>query len=799
MSKSTYYRCLLLLFFCGNATAYGQSKGNVSGKVTALSSKLPMEFVNIVLKSAKDSVVIVHEVTDGKGTFNLKNIPVGKYFLQASFIGFSDVRTPVFNLEGNKSFPLLMDDSKQTLNEVQVSAKKAIFSNSIDRKVYQVDMDLTAKSGSASEVLQNVPLVQVDLDGNVSLRNSTATILINGKVSPLMGKNAAAVLQQLPANSIEKIEVITNPSAKYKPDGTGGIINIILKKTTKRGWNDNITANVGNNERYNASSSFSYNPGRINLFGSYSIRQDDRIRTTINNRTQRDPNTNAVNYYQDQLQSKTRPFSNIATLGLDYSIDDKNSIGLSGNFFQRNQNKSDLTVKNVSNGTGLTQDYDRKRANTEVQSNTSALFFYEHNFAKENHKLRMEFNIAHSPETEKNHFTNTYRYPIQVDQRDYTLIKQTSDLKNLTLSYENPLTENSKLEAGYDGQFNKQDLDFYGSFFQPESGEFVTDALKTNRFLYKERIHAFYGTFSHEHKKIALMVGLRAEYTDLQSALISAGTSIPNHYFKIYPTMHFSYKVNDHKELQLNYSRRVRRPEGDDLNPFAEYADPTNIRVGNPYLLPEIIHSLEAGYLWRKNGLSILPGIYYRYTYNRFTSITTPLNDSVLVTKQQNLANDKAMGADVVVSGNISSKISLSLTPNIFYNQIDAANLGYSNKKSTITWSANFNTGYLISNTLSFQLNSVYKSSRLTPQGKLLPSFVMNAALRKDIFAKKGSIYLAGSDLFKSQRQEVDLQGPFLVQHVKTTSNSRIVYLGLSYNFGSVPKKKKEVQFDNSL
>ena len=799
MSKPTYYLSLLLLLICSHVTVYGQSKGSVSGKVSALSSKLPIEFVNIVLKSAKDSTVVVHEVTDQKGQYNLKNIPLGKYFLQASFIGFDDVRTPVFNLEGAKIFPLFLDDSKQTLNEVQVSAKKAIFSNAIDRKVYQVDMDLMAKSGSAAEVLQNVPLVQVDLDGNVSLRNSTATILINGKVSPLMGKNAATVLQQLPANSIERIEVITNPSAKYKPDGTGGIINIVLKKTTKRGWNGNLTGNVGNRERYNASSSFSYNPGRMNVFGSYSIRQDDRIRTTINNRTQKDTNTDAVSVFQDQLESKTRPFSNIATLGMDYTIDDKNSFGLSGNYYLRKQQKHDLTIKKVSDLSGLTQDYDRKRANSEEESNTSALLYFEHGFAKENHKLRMEFNIAHSPETENNHYTNIFRFPVQADQRDFTLIKQTTDVKNLLLSYENPISENTKLEAGYDGQFNKADMDFFGSVFQPESGEFVTDALKTNRFVYHERIHALYSTFSHEVNKISIMVGLRAEYTDLKSALISAGTSIPNHYFKVYPTLHFSYKLNDHKELQLNYSRRVRRPEGDDLNPFAEYADPTNIRVGNPYLLPEIIHSVEAGYLWRKNGLSILPGIYYRYTANRFTSITRPLNDSVLVTKQENLANDKAMGADVVLSGNISSKINLSLTPNIFYNQIDASNLGYSNKKSTITWSANFNTGYLITNTLSFQLNSIYKSSRLTPQGTFLPSFVMNAALRKDVFAKKGSVYLAGSDLFKSQRQEVDLQGPYLVQHVKTSSNSRMVYLGLSYNFGSVPKKKKEVQFDNSL
>ncbi|WP_152620342.1 TonB-dependent receptor domain-containing protein [Pedobacter lusitanus] len=787
-----------LLLFSLPLMVRSQIIGSVSGTVTDLKSKAPLEFVNVVLKSQSDHTVKGHEVTGADGSYTFKSIPEGSYYIQASYIGYDDTRTVLFVINSqykNSRQHIALDNSKSTLKEVSINSKKAVYVNSIDKKVYHVDQDIMAKSGSASEVLQNVPLVQVDIDGNVSLRNSAVTILINGKISPLMGKNAAAVLQQLPANSIERIEVITNPSAKYKPDGTGGIINIILKKDVKRGLNGTVTGNAGNRERYNAGTSLNYNTGKFNLFGSYSAKQDDRLRTTVNQRLQTDQVTHLQSTYSDFLTAKTRPFSQIASLGFDYTIDPKNSLGLSGNFYQRNLYKDDLTNKRVTSTSG-NQVYDRFRKNLEQEKSTSGAFYFEHGFSKEEHKIRLEVNLAHSPETEDNRYTNVFSVPAIADQKDNTLILQTADTRQITLSYENPLSEQIKLEAGYDGQFNTHDMDFSGEAFNQTTQQFIPDIQKTNHFIYNEHVQAVYGTYTQAFQKITMMLGLRGEYSAVNSGLITTGESIPNHYFKVYPTLHFSYKLRENKELQLNYSRRVRRPEADELNPFAEYADPTNIRVGNPRLLPEIINSVEAGYQWRKNGISLMPGIYYRYTMNRFTAITEALNDSVLVTRQQNLANDRAFGADVVIGVNLQDKLVINFTPNIFYNEIDASNLGYSNKKSTVTWTANLNASYSLGLLTALQLNSTYKSARLTPQGRYLPSYVLNLGAKRDVLNKKGSVYLTVSDLFKTQRQEADLQGPYLVQHVKTVSNSRIFYLGFSYSFGVV-KKKKDMQFDN--
>ena len=779
---------------------FAQSSGIIIGKVIDVNTA-PLEFVTLTLVNVNDQKLVKNQVTDSKGNFKIEGVADGSYFIKASFIGFTEFKTSVFIIDAAHKRIVIdhikLDGGIKNLAEVEIVAKKAMYTNSIDRKVYDVTQDIMAKSGSASEVLANVPLVQVDIDGNVSLRNSSAMILINGKVSPLMGKNAAAALQQLPANSIERIEVITNPSAKYKPDGSGGIINIVLKKNVKRGLNGTITGNIGNGERYNGNAIINYNPTKINVFGSYSFKQDYRLRTSTNLRTQSDISNGATLFYTDKAIQNSRPFSKTATFGLDFTPTEKTSFGFSGNYYIRNIKKHDLTTKLVSSVAATTQDYDRKRENFEEEKNLDGSFYVEHSFKKEDHKIRLEFDISHSPEVEDNHYSNVYRFPLINTQLDNTLIKQIADEKHAAISYENPINEHSKLEAGYDGQYNREDLDFYGEKFNTVSNIFEIDINRTNRFIYNENIHALYTTYALEGAKLSAMFGLRGEYSDITSKLITTNSTIPNSYFKLYPSLHLTYKLDEKNEMQLNYSRRVNRPEADELNPFAEYADPTNIRVGNPYLRPEIIHSIELGYKWGNEKFSVLPGVYYRYTYNRFTAITTPLDNNVLITKQENLSSDQAIGADLVFTARPTDQLNINFIPNAFYNKIDAVNLGYATKKSTITWSANLNASYAIPWGTAIQLNSNYRSARLTPQGKYLPSFVMNIGARQEVLKKKGSIYVTVSDVFKTQRQVAELKSIGLVQDIKQLSNSRIVYIGMSYSFGKI-KKKKDLQFDNA-
>lgn len=801
MKKKIIFITGIVLF---SLNLFSQSNNySVSGIIQDQSSKQPIEFATVQLLNARDSNVIKTTVTDHKGKFILEKIETGDYILRYSFIGYEKTIMPVtVNQKKENVGTIEIGVSSQNLSNVVVTSRKSLLNTSIDRKVYNVTQDIMAQSGSASDILKNIPSVEVDIDGQVTLRGSAnLMVLINGRPSPLMGKSRAEVLLQLPANSIERIEVITNPSARYKPDGTSGIINIVMKKNTKVGWNGSTIANAGNNDRYNGSLGLNYKSGKLNLFSNYNIRQDRRIRLNNIDREYFDSVGNTSDFYKEDSRSPARPLSNIVTIGADYTLNDHNTIGISGNYHYRKQTKNDVVKKFFYDKSYLpTSSYNRLRYDPEFEKEKDVTTYWQHNFLKEDHELHVEFNASSSDEVEDNHYTNVYISPLLPASFDNTLIKQGDHQQELTIDYTNPLSEDSKLEAGYDGSFNQIDMNFYGEYYDTSQHSFIKDIIKSNRFRYSEAIHAGYGTYQHSYGAFGYSAGLRAEQVFIRGNLVTKDSLISNQYFKLYPTLHLDYKFKK-GELQLNYSKRVRRPEGDDLNPFPEYQDPFNLRAGNPKLLPEITHSIEFGYKWQNNRYSFVPSIYYRYKQNGFTFVTVPINDSVLLTTQQNLSNDKSTGLELIFSAKSGKFLTSNLSSNFFYNHIDASNLGYSNKKSIISMSINFNTTATLSKTTIWQVSGNYRSARLTPQGKFFGTFVLNSGIRQDLFKKKVSITITASDIFNSLKQKSELTTLYLKQIVIGRRDARIIYLGFSYRIGKILNKQNEekLQFDNSL
>ena len=801
MNKQIIFILGILLF---SIKLFSQDNNHiVTGTVLDRSSKQPIEFGTVQLLNKIDSIVINTTVTDHKGKFLFDKITAGNYILRCSFIGYEKTFMPVtVNQQKENIGTIEIGILSKNMNEVVVTARKSLLNTSIDRKVYNVGQDIMAQSGSASDILKNIPSVEVDIEGQVSLRGSSdVMILINGRPSPLMGRSRAEILQQLPANSIERIEVITNPSARFKPDGTSGIINIVMKKDIKTGWNGTAIANAGNNNRYNGSISLNYKPGKLNLFSNYNIRQDSRIRINNISREYLDSVGKTLSYYTENSKSPARPLSNIVTLGADYKLSEYNSIGISGNYHYRKQVKHDVAQKIFYDKNYLlTNNYNRLRYDPEFEKEKDATAYWQHNFPKEDHELRVEFNASASDEVEDNHYTNVYNFPLRSSSLDNTLIKQGDHQQQLNIDYTNPLSEDSKLEAGYDGSFNQLDMNFYGEYYDTVQHKFVKDMIKSNRFKYNESIHAVYGTYQHSYGAFGYSVGLRAEQAFIRGALVTKDSLISNEYFKIYPTIHLSYKLKK-GELQLNYSKRVHRAEGDDLNPFPEYQDPYNLRAGNPKLLPEVTHSAEFGYKWQNDHFSFVPSLYYRYKQNGFTTVTVRVNDSILLTTQQNLSNDKSTGLELIFSAKAGKFLSANLSSNFFYIQIDASDLGYSNKKSIVSMSTNFNSTLTITKTTMWQVSCNYRSARLTPQGKVFGSFVLNTGLRQDLFKKKVSVILTASDLFNTLKQKSELNTSYLKQTAIGKRDARIIYLGISYRFGKMIKKTNEekLQFDNNL
>lgn len=788
---------LTILLIALSTGALAQSN-IVTGQVLDKSSRQPVEAATIQVLKMPDSSGIAATVTDKRGRFTLENIAAGQYFLQCSFIGYHITIVQLNIAPGQTRISagvIEISFGSTSMQSVTVTSRKSMLNTSIDRKVYNVSQDIMANTGNASDILKNIPSVEVDIEGQVSLRGSPdVLILINGRPSPLMGNSRAEALQQLPANSIERIEVITNPSAKYRPDGTSGIINIVLKKNTKSGLNGNATVSAGNRGRYNTGLNLNYKPGKVNFFANYNYRKDRRIRDNIIQRTYPD------RFYDEVANSGARPYSHFFSGGFDLLANDRNSFGISTNFSWRKMVRNDYSHRMEYDLAGnLILGYDRIRYTPDRDTENDITAYWQHKFEKEDHELRVELNVSREKEVEDNLNSDKYFFPTPRVSLDNTFIRSPENQQQFNIEYSNPLSEDSKFEAGYLGSFIQQDLDFYGELFDTSQSEFVKDAVRSNRFLFRQYVHAFYTTYQRSYGKFGYSAGLRFEETLIKGNLITKDSLIDSKYRKLFPTMHLSYEL-ENGELQLNYSKRVNRPDADELNPFPEYQDPRNLFAGNPHLRPEIIHSVEFGYKWQNKNYSFVPSIYYRYKVDGFTSVTIPVNDSTLLTTDQNLSKDQSAGLELIFSARTGSFMTTNLSTNFFYNKIDASELGYSNQKGIVAMSMNLNSTFTLGKSTMLQLSANYRSTRLTLQGKQYGRFVLNGGLRQDLLKNKLSITLTASDIFKTLKQRSYLNTPFLQQTSVGRRDGTIVYLAVSFRFGKTFKKDKDdLQFDENL
>jgi outer membrane receptor protein involved in Fe transport len=813
-----YFLCILLIFFC--TKVFGQ--GKIQGIIINKTDRTPIGYVHIEVRTVDDNQLVAGTLTDTTGGFGFDKLPYREYVLICSLLGFEKTDGIRFTVSRDKPVVNLglleMEESTQELDEVVVSGQKSTYVSKIDRKVFYVGQDLMSALGSASDLMQNIPSVQVDVEGNVSLRGSeNVQILINGRTSNLVkGASRAATLQQIPANTIERIEVITNPSARYKPDGTSGIINIVLKKEKRAGINGDWAANAGNNNRYNSTLALNYNPGKINFFGSYGIRFDDRSRYSYDNRTRMTTETGALTYIDQNTDSKARPISQIARGGINWDITPKNNIEVASAYtlmtFRR-----DETIKNnyFDQNHHLFNDYTRFRDDDEYQKGAEIEAAYTHIF-DEDHEFTLDYTLSWEDEQEDNKYINRYYSPVRPEERDNTLIRQKGGENLIRGNYCRPIGEDGKLDAGFEFEIDRADMDFRGEFF--ENNAWTNDVEKTNRFVFEENIYALYATYESEFGKIGVMGGVRGEYSDIMMRQKTTGTVTPNRYSDFYPTLHTAYHFNDRHEMQLNYSMRVNRPEGDDLNPFPEWRDPLSVSTGNPLLKPEKIHSVEMGYMFRDDIHTLVATAYHRSIFNRMTEVTEygyGGNAEILWTRKENLSSSQSSGMEFIINSGIGKAVRFNLSSNVFYNIIDASSLGFSSKKSTVAWNAALNANFNMARNLLAQLNTRYTAKSLTPQGYRQPSFIMNFGTKYDILKNKASLMFTVSDFFNSFRQINIIDRPELLAQVGNLDNkevlikqrierkrpSQIFYIGFVFHFGKTLKntKEPELKYDEGI
>jgi outer membrane receptor protein involved in Fe transport len=488
-------------------------------------------------------------------------------------------------------------------------------------------------------------------------------------------------------------------------------------------------------------------------------------------------------------------------LGLDYQFDKNNKIELSGNINVQDMHRTQNTLSTWKNkDLNITSQYNTLAINDEPEMEWEASTVYSHQFQKEGHELQFEFNITGYDETEDNHYTEAYTVPPGYVNLSHILVKKGGPLANVYAEYTLPLGEETELQAGYVGEFFKDNVSYFGEYYDNNSNEWIKDVAKSNDFVFRQDIHALYGTLSHSFDKFSFMAGLRAEQALITSHLITLDSLVPNNYFRVYPTLHLSYDLSDEQQLQLNYSHRVRRPDSDEMNPFPEYSDPRNMEAGNPLLKPEQIHSIEFGYQLKKELFTIQPTLFYRYTYDAFTQIFTSVNDTVLLRTEANLSQNQSLGGEIVTTLNAGKFLTINLSANGYYNVIDASNLGYSANKSAFAWDSKLGANINITGSTLLQIYGYFRSKRLTAQGWYDPSYYANLGLRQDLFKNKASLIFTVSDVFNSLKSSGVIDTPSLYQKSSQKRVSQIVYLGFTYHFGKSTKKQAgDLKFENSI
>ncbi len=778
-------------FKIGDGAAPPQAK--LSGKVIDNTTKAAIEFATISIFRMPKDTLFGGVVTNADGSFELEKLRPGKYKLSIAFMGYKTLTIDTLllrRMEERDLGKILLNSNEKVLNEVTIEAQQDMVKNTIDKKVFNAEKLSIANGGSANDVLAQVPTVSVDIDGNISLRGSgNVTILIDGRPSGMSGAGRAGVLSGIPASAIESVEVITNPSAKYDPDGMSGIINIVLKKNKLQGTNGNASISAGTNNKYNGNLSYNYRKNKINLYSNYSFRYNERYGNGYVNRETYAGNT--VNYLIQNNNSNNLNRNHSAKIGMDYNASKLATLGFNVTLNYENKTEQEKLINNSSNESyqlasafnryttnptsGLSQDYNlnyRQKFKTPKQ-----LLSIESNYSK-NNNLSTSFYRQENSWENYQEITPYWNYQNNKSNTDFSINSNMID-------FESPLFKNGKIESGFKNINRVIDNDFYSETFNNTSANFVSDDSLNNRFIYNENIYAAYTSFGQTLGKWSYKTGLRAEQANTKSTLINNDSSFVNNYFNIFPTAFLNRKLNDKQEIQLNYGRRINRPGTRQLSPFTDYSNPLILRVGNPYLKPEYTHNLEFTYLYNHKKVNFSTTLFYRKTVGLIMrNISINANNQTIVSFT-NIGSSDNMGIETVSRIDLYKWWNITANINGFQTVIKGTNQDGEINTSNLSWNAKILSNMLLKKGWSVQASGMYNARNIMAQGTILPMSQVDFAIKKEVFKSKGTFTLSVSDLFDQMRFRISTAGSNFSQETERKRETRIATLTFNYRFGS--------------
>lgn len=848
-----FYRALSLLILVSllNVTNYGQNQrdgqrrmdasqfqpiGTVSGTIFDGSNNQPIEYANIVIYKWKDSTVANGTVSNAQGKFTVEKLMYGRYFMKISYIGYATKRFDSLVVRPNNTnltfSAVRLTPKNVNMNEVVIKSEREAINYNLDKKVYNVDKNLANSGGTAVDVVQNLPAVQVDADGGVSVRgNSNITVLVDGRPAQLAGFSGSDVLAQIPASQIESIELVTNPSARYDPEGTGGIINVILKKKSNLGYSANLMANAGTKGRYSSSINGNIRGDNFNFFSSY----DGRFFNMYNGGSMvRNSFFGGSSAVLDQQSSGSNDMKNHSiSLGGDYYIGEKEFFTLNGQFRFGSFGSSSINQNiNLDQNNIKTSWFDRNSDGSRDNSSGNYTLSYKKTY--ENRTQELTADLMYSQSSMSSDFDITQKYydvgvgPVIAPSLQKSLSDNGNKMLLFQANYVQPLNSWGRFEGGVRSMI--RDLTMSNDYLSFNYGLNVwgPSNLLNNEYDYKEQIHALYGIYSNAIGSLSFQAGLRAEQAIIDGTVPASVDRFESKYFEIYPTAHLRYSFSDVDEVQLSYSRRIDRPQNRQLNPYEDRSDSLNIVKGNPNLKPQFFNSFELGYTKMFSKTILVSNLFYRLNNNLISTISTLAPNGVTYSTYENVSKGKSYGIELILTQPFGTWWRLSGTFSYYNNSVeDLGTLGGTRESNS--WRTMLNSQMTISDGFVLQSMIFYNSPSIqlmmggfggfggggggqrgggggggdmggggmffggaATQSKMDALYWMDLMLRKDFMDGQLSVTLRISDLFDTRKFDTETTASNFSSISKRFMDSRTVNLGLTYRIDTRNKMMEQ-------
>ncbi len=797
MKKLNFLVIALSVLF--TVTTYSQQKSqgpkiNITGKVIEKTSKLPLEYATITFINGKSAKVIGGGITNPKGEFDVDIIP-GTYDIKIEFISFKPIIIKGRTLQDKTNLgQIVLEEDATQLNEVVVRGEKTTIDIKLDKKVYGIGNDLMVKGGTVSDVLNNIPSVSVDSEGTISLRgNENVTIFIDGKPSNAININEA--LRLIPADAIDKVEVITNPSARYDAEGGAGILNIVLKKGKNQGFNGTFIGALGTPKNNSFSGTMNYKTKKYNLFTNQGYSDRNRPGTTLIDTEYLNPQPNSPRFITETRDSKRLSKNYDGNLGIELYLNESTSWTNTINYSKDNGGKID-NVNFANIYTNASQNYNRTRLNNEDSKGEDVEYksSFLKKFKKDGHKLNADVQISSNNDNDSASIVDSE------NGIDNTVNNQKRKRELYQLDYVLPIGKGGQFEAGYRGNFSNQvsDVKVYNNN--------IINTNFTNRLEYIEKVNAFYSQFGQKINKFSFLFGLRWEDTNVDVNQITTSDFNHKKYNNFFPSAFLTYEISEESSLSLNYSRRISRPRGRMINPFSNYSSNINIFRGNPDLNPSMTDAFDFGYLNKWGKFLLSTSLYTNKSTDVFTYARVESGDYVngvpiIITGPINLATEFRTGFEFNLNYSPYKWWRLNSNFNFFnvdtkgdytYTDFNGKVVSQNFDKNASSWSAKLNSKVTLPYKIDWQTNMNYNGDQNTAQGKILGVYTMNLGFSKDLLKEKATLAFSISDVFNSRKWKMESLIPNLIQsYSEMQYGKRQFTLSFTYRFNK-PKNERD-------